>query len=155
MSFSMNSAAAVQASRIRTTRAVVDFTRTGWRKLHKANQKLGTKFIRPYAMKVELEAYITAHEALGISFDTECYEVRYEDGIYLLLRRTQGVWYVTDVAIAEMPVAFLPVYLWQRIRKGVSFILRKTLIGWRNLTSAANAHITVQKNHSGCSVVGG
>ena len=106
-------------------------------------------------MKVELEAYITAHEALGISFDTECYEVRYEDGIYLLLRRTQGVWYVTDVAVAEMPVTFLPVFLWQRIRKGVSFILRKTLIGWRNLTSAANAHITVQKNHSGCSVVGG
>ena len=112
----------------------VEFTRTGWRQFTRLNRSLGARFIRAFILRYELAAYLAEHEAAGVHLDTECQEVRYVDGVYLLLRKSQGVWYITDVFTAEEAVGYEPVYFWQRIKRGASYILARLLIGWRQLT---------------------
>ena len=117
----------------------VEFTRTGWRQFARLNRSLGARFIRAFILRYELAAYLTEHEAAGVQLDTECQEVRYVDGVYLLLRKSQGVWYITDVFAAEEAISYEPVYFWQRIKRGASYILARLLIGWRQLTRKAVA----------------
>ena len=114
--------------------AKVDFTRSGWRQFAKLNRRLGARFIRGFVLRFELGTYLTAYEIAGMELDESCQEVCYENGVYLLLRKMQGVWYVTDVFAAEEAVAYEPVFLWKRIRRGVDFILAHVLSGWRPLT---------------------
>ena len=40
--------------------------------------------------------YIAAHEVAGVKLDTECQELRYDDGIVLLLKKVQGTWLITE-----------------------------------------------------------
>ena len=117
----------------------VEFTRTGWRQFTRLNRSLGARFIRAFILRYELAAYLAEHEAAGVHLDTECQEVRYVDGVYLLLRKSQGVWYITDVFAAEEAVRYEPIYFWQRIKRGASYILTRLLIGWRQLTRKAVA----------------
>ena len=112
----------------------VEFTRTGWRQFARLNRSLGARFIRAFILRYELAAYLAEHEAAGVQLDTECQEVRYVDGVYLLLRKSQGIWYITDVFAAEEAISYEPVYFWQRIKRGASYILARLLIGWRQLT---------------------
>ena len=114
--------------------AQVDFTRSGWRQFARLNRRLGVRFIRGFVLRYELGVYLAAHEDAGAPLDEDCMEVRYEDGVYLLLRKMQGVWYITDVFCTEEAVAYEPVFCWKRIRCGASFILAHVLIGWRQLT---------------------
>ena len=114
--------------------AQVEFTRSGWRKFMRLNRSLGARFLRGFVLRYELAAYLTAHEAAGVELDEGCQEVCYENGVYLLLRKMQGVWYITDVFCTEEAVAYEPVFCWKRIRRGASFILAHVLIGWRQLT---------------------
>lgn len=117
----------------------VEFTRTGWRQFARLNRSLGARFIRAFILRYELAAYLTEHEAAGVQLDTECQEVRYVDGVYLLLRKSQGIWYITDVFAAEEEVGYEPIYFWQRVKRGASYILARLLIGWRQLTRKAVA----------------
>lgn len=117
----------------------VEFTRTGWRQFARLNRSLGARFIRAFILRYELAAYLAEHEAAGVQLDTECQEVRYVDGVYLLLRKSQGVWYITDVFTADEAVGYEPIYFWQRIKRGASYILARLLIGWRQLTRKAVA----------------
>ena len=112
----------------------VDFSRTGWRQFTQLNRKLGVRFIRAFILRYELATYLAEHEATGVKLDTECQEVRYVDGVYLLLRKSQGVWYITDVFTAEEAIGYEPVYFWQRVKRGASYVLARLLIGWRQLT---------------------
>ena len=112
----------------------VDFTRSGWRQFIGLNRNLGARFIRGFILRYELAAYLTAHEAAGAELDEGCQEVRYEDGVYLLLRKMQGVWYITDVFVTEATVAYEPMFFWKQIKRGASFILAHVLTGWRALT---------------------
>ena len=114
--------------------AQVDFTRSGWQQFAKLNRKLGVRFIRGFILRHELAAYLTAHEAAGTPLDKGCQEVRYEDGVYLLLKKMQGVWYITDVFVTEATVAYEPMFFWKQIKSGASFILAHVLSGWRQLT---------------------
>ena len=114
--------------------AQVDFTRSGWWQFARLNRSLGVRFIRGFVLRYELGVYLAAHEDAGAPLDEDCMEVRYEDGVYLLLRKMQGVWYITDVFCTEEAVAYEPVFCWKRIRRGASFILAHVLIGWRQLT---------------------
>ena len=114
--------------------AQVDFTRSGWRQFFKLNRSLGARFLRGFVLRYELAAYLTAHEAAGVDLDEGCQEIRYEGGVYLLLKKMQGVWYITDVFCTEEAVAYEPVFIWKRIRRGASFILAHVLTGWRSLT---------------------
>ena len=117
----------------------VEFTRTGWRQFARLNHSLGARFIRAFILRYELAAYLVEHEAAGVQLDTECQEVRYVDGVYLLLRKSQGIWYITDVFTAEETAGYEPIYFWQRIKRGASYILARLLIGWRQLTRKAVA----------------
>ena len=114
--------------------AQVEFTRSGWRQFFKLNRSLGARFLRGFVLRYELAAYLTAHEAAGVDLDEGCQEIRYEGGVYLLLKKMQGVWYITDVFCTEEAVAYEPVFIWKRIRRGASFILAHVLIGWQALT---------------------
>ena len=114
--------------------AQVDFTRSGWRQFFKLNHSLGARFLRGFVLRYELAAYLTAHEAAGVDLDEGCQEIRYEGGVYLLLKKMQDVWYITDVFCTEEAVAYEPVFIWKRIRRGASFILAHVLIGWQALT---------------------
>ena len=69
--------------------AQVDFTRSDWRQLFKLNRSLGAQFLRGFVLRYELAAYLTAHEAAGVDLDEGCQEVRYEDGVYMLLKKMQ------------------------------------------------------------------
>ena len=114
--------------------AQVDFTRSGWRQFMRLNRTLGARFLRGFVLRYELAAYLTAHEAAGVELDEGCQEVRYENGVYLLLRKMQGVWYITDVFTTEETVAYEPVFFWKQIKRGVNLILAHILSGWRQLT---------------------
>ena len=117
----------------------VEFTRSGWRQLARLNRSLGARLIRAFVLCHELSAYLAEHEASGVHLDTECQEVRYVDGVYLLLRRSQGIWYITDVFAAEEGDGYEPMYFWQRVRRGAGCVLIRLLIGWRQLTRRAVA----------------
>lgn len=120
-------------------KAQVEFTRSGWRQLARLNRSLGARLIRAFVLRHELSAYLAEHEASGVHLDTECQEVRYVDGVYLLLRRSQGIWYITDVFAAEEGDDYEPMYFWQRVRRGAGCVLIRLLIGWRQLTRKAVA----------------
>ena len=115
-------------------RAPVAFTRSGRKQFTRLNRALGARFIRAFVLRYELAAYLAEHEASGVQLDTECQEVRYEDGVYLLLRKMQGVWYIIDAFAAEEVVAYAPVYVWQRVRRGAEYVLARLLTGWRRLS---------------------
>ena len=114
--------------------AQVDFTRSGWRQFMRLNRTLGARFLRGFVLRYELAAYLTAHEAAGVELDEGCQEVRYENGVYLLLRKMQGVWYITDVFTTEETVAYEPVFFWKQIKRGANLNLVHVLSGWRQLT---------------------
>ena len=114
--------------------AQVDFTRSGRRQFFRLNRSLGARFLRGFVLRYELAAYLTAHEAAGAELDEGCQEVCYENGVYLLLRKMQGVWYITDIFATEETVAYEPVFFWKQIKHGVNLILAHILSGWRQLT---------------------
>ena len=114
--------------------AQVDFTRSGWRQFMRLNRSLGARFLRGFVLRYELAAYLTAHEAADVELDEGCQEVCYENGVYLLLRKMHGVWYIMDIFATEETVAYEPVFFWQKIRRGADFILAHVLSGWRQLT---------------------
>ena len=120
-------------------KAQVEFTRSGWRQLARLNRSMGARLIRAFVLCHELSAYLAEHEASGVHLDTECQEVRYVDGVYLLLRRSQGIWYITDVFAAEEGDGYEPMYFWQRVRRGAGCVLIRLLIGWQQLTRRAVA----------------
>ena len=86
--------------------AQVDFTRSGWRQFMRLNRSLGARFLRGFVLRYELAAYLTAHEAADVELDEGCQEICYENGVYLLLRKMQGVWYITDIFAAEETVGY-------------------------------------------------
>lgn len=110
----------------------VDFTKSGWRQFCKMNRCLGSRFIKGFILRRELAAYIAAHDASSVHLDTICQEIRYEDGVYLLMMKCQGVWYITDIWSAETPNDFKPVFFWKKLKQGWKEFLVSVLIGWCN-----------------------
>ncbi len=124
--------------------AQVELTESGMRQLLKAAHTLGVKpVVLMQSLCHELSTYLAAHEAAGVELDTKCQEVRYDDGVYLLLRRTQGVWYITDVFLTESPEAFVPVYTVKTILRGIFSVLTLVFTGWRALISEAERKAVV------------
>ncbi len=120
-----------------SSRVIIDFTRAGWRSFEKVNRALGVYYIRPFMLRNELAAYIAAHEAQGVFFDTESTDIRYDGGVYVVIRKMQGVWYIIDAFMTETPAEFEPIYFWQRIQRGVNYVLAKLVIGWRVIKTRA------------------
>ena len=114
----------------------VDFTRSGWKQFSKLNRALGARFIKGFILRRELAAYIGAHYESGNNLDPVCQEVRYEEGVYLLLKQIGTTWYVTDIWCDAEPTAYAPMFFWVQIKQGWHTLLRQIVIGWRNLTGA-------------------
>ena len=119
----------------------VRFTKDGWRQLSQSKSIQGSMFFRAVTIKNELALYIAAHEQRAIHFDTESQEIRYQNGITLIIRKEQGIWFITDV-ISTAEVSFEPVFFWTRLKQGCSFILAHVLIGWRKLRAQVQRGIT-------------
>lgn len=121
----------------------VAFTKSGWKQYLHMNRCLGTRFIKGFILRLELAAYLESHEAHGASLDTSCLELHYGDGIYLMLMKSQGVWYITHIWAAALPVGFEPVFLWKCIKRGWQTFACKVLIGWRHIISNKPTGATV------------
>lgn len=114
----------------------IDFTKQGWQQFARLNRTLGIRYIRAFLLKRELAEYIAAHEAAGVKLDTQCQELRYDGGVYVLLKKVQGTWLITDIFLAEEAAAFAPVYFWTEVKRGCNLLLVRLLTGWRRLTQA-------------------
>ena len=118
----------------KSTRVSIEFTKGGWQQLLRNNTSLVSAFIQSINIKSDLALYITAHEDKGIFMDTECQEICYQSGLFLLIRKEHGVWYITDVFTTGEDAGFVPVYFWTRVKRGVNLVAARVLIGWRRLT---------------------
>lgn len=142
MQVSFNSPAAMWNRMAETTRllfksarASIEFTKDGWKELLQHNPSPISAFIQSINIKADLALYITAHEEQGIFMDTECQEICYQSGLFLILRKEHGVWYITDVFTTGEDAGFVPVYFWTRFKRGFKLVAVRVLIGWRRLTN--------------------
>ena len=141
MQVSINSPAVMWNRMAETTRLLfksarvsIEFTKDGWKQLLQHNPSPISAFIQSINIKADLALYITAHEEKGIFMDTECQEICYQSGLFLLLRKEQGVWYITDVFTTGEGAGFVPVYFWTRVKRGFQLVAARVLICWRRLT---------------------
>lgn len=109
----------------------VELSKGGWRKLGNVNRERGAGFIRAYKLREELSEYLERHEGAGITLDTECQELRYEEGTCVLIRKVQGVWYITDIWTTQLAVGFIPLFVWQKVRRGCREAAARILAGWQ------------------------
>ncbi len=121
----------------------IDISRNTWKQFAGKNALLGNRFLRLFVLRLEVASYIAEHENAGVYLDTDCHELRYDDGIYLLLRRLQGVWYITDVILEDAPKEFEPVYHWRRIKRGFSTLLARVLVGWQEIRGTCSSSVQI------------
>ena len=115
----------------------VRFSREGWKQFAAVNAGLGSAFLRAFQVRRELALYIAAHEEKNTRPDGECAELCYEDGIFLIIRHVNGAWCITDVYTTGASVAFEPVLVWTRIKRGCGYTLTQALACWRRMTAKA------------------
>ena len=125
----------------------IGFTPTGWKQLERLNSK-SMQRIRAFLLQWELSFYLLGRLESGMPMDEGCQEICYESGVYLLLRKMQGIWYITDVYAGEVPTAFLPVFVWQRIQRGARQLLVHILTGWRSV-SESSAYANGNSSYAG------
>ena len=118
----------------KSARVNIEFTKDGWKQLLQQNTSPVFAFIQSINIKADLALYITAHEDKGIFMDTECQAIRYQSGLFLIIRKEHGVWYITDVFTTSEDAGFEPVYFWTRIKRGCNVLAARVLICWRRLT---------------------
>ena len=115
-------------------RVRVEFTKEGWQQLLRLHPSPISAFIQTVNIKADLGVYIASYEERGIHLDSECQEVCYQSGMFLVLRKEHGVWYITDVYTIGEDAGFVPVYFWTRIKRGCNVLAARVLICWRRLT---------------------
>ena len=117
----------------------VELTRSARKQLARRNSRCGIRLVSMHELQHELESFIAYHETQLVHLDTSCQELRYDHGIYLLMKKIHGVWYVTDIFDADEHAACSPVYIWQRIRQGVNRVLACVLVGWQKADDMSSA----------------
>lgn len=122
----------------KSARVTIEFTKGGWQQLLRRNTSPVSAFIQAINIKADLALYITAHEEKGIFMDTECQEICYQSGLFLIIRKEHGVWYITDVFSTGEDMGFVPVYFWRRVKRGINVVAARVLICWRRLTKREN-----------------
>ena len=118
----------------KAARVRVEFTKAGWQQLLRLHPSPISAFIQTANIRADLGLYIASYEERGIRLDSECQEVCYQSGLFLILRKEHGVWYVTDVYTTVEAAGFAPVYFWTRIKRGFDVLAARVLIRWRRLT---------------------
>ena len=149
--FSMlNRMAQVTKLTMKSTRVRIEFTRESWKQFTQLNHSAIPAFVRAINIKADLALYIVAHEEQNIHLDNECQEVCYQSGMFLVLRKEYGVWYVTDVYTTGEDAGFVPVYFWTRVKRGCNVLAARVLICWRRLTKRTQeieTTVSGGKNH--------
>ena len=129
-----NRMAGVTKLLFKAARVRVEFTKEGWQQLFRLHPSPMSAFIQTVNIKADLGLYIASYEECGIHLDSECQEVCYQSGLFLILRKEHGVWYVTDVYTTGEDAGFVPVYFWTRVKRGCNVLAARMLICWRRLT---------------------
>lgn len=112
----------------------IAFSRDGWKQFERLNRALGTRYVKAFMLKLELDMFLKAHMNGGHHLDTICQELHYHSGIYLLLKCVGGEWIITDIWQDDIPDDYRPIFVWQRIKRGIVLLAAKVLVGWRSLT---------------------
>ena len=123
----------------KAARVSVEFTKAGWQQLIRLHPSPISAFIQAVNIKADLGVYIASYEDRGIHLDSECQEVCYQSGMFLIMRKEHGVWYVTDVYTTAEATGFVPVFFWTRIKRGCNVLAARVLICWRRLKAGSNA----------------
>ena len=132
--FSMlNHMAQVTMLTMKSTRVRIEFTRESWKQFTQLNHSAVPAFVRAINVKADLALYIVAHEEQKIHLDSECQEVCYQPGLYMILRKEHGVWYITEIYTTGSVSGYAPVYFWTRIKRGFRVLAARVLIGWRRM----------------------
>ena len=118
----------------KAARVRVEFTKEGWQQLLRLHPSPISAFIQTVNIKADLGVYIASYEDQGIHLDSECQEVCYQSGLFLILRKEHGVWYVIDVYTTGEDAGYVPVYFWMRVKRGCKLVAARVLICWRRLT---------------------
>ncbi|MBQ3423830.1 MAG: hypothetical protein IJH38_01355 [Clostridia bacterium] len=114
-------------------RVRVEFTREAWQQLRQLHPSTLSAFTQTINIKADLGLYIASYEERGIRLDIECQQVCYQPGMFLIMRKKNGVWYITDIIVTGEDVGFIPVFMWTRIKRGVNVLAARVLICWRRL----------------------
>lgn len=125
--------AAVTRLLFKSARVDVEFTRDAWKQLLRLYRSPISAFMQTVNIRADLALYIAAHEDKGIFMDTECQEICYQPGMFFIVRKEHGIWYITDVIMTREDVEYVPVYFWTRVRRGCSTLAARALICWRRL----------------------
>ena len=131
----------------KAARVRVEFTRDSWQQLLRFHPSIISAFIQTVNIKADLGLYIAAYKEHGFHLDNECQEVRYQPGMFLILRNVRGVWYITEVYTTGEDDGFVPVFFWTRIKRGCNILVARVLICWRRLTKQPQR--TNQPYHGG------
>ena len=118
----------------------IELSKSGRRAFNRLNAKLGQAYIRFFQLERDLAEYIERHIDAGISLDAE-FDVRYEDGVVLTIFRSSGIYYITEVTDIGVVIAAKAILVWQRFKRGCSFLVRQVLVGWYNVTVPAEAPV--------------
>ena len=134
----------------KSVRVDVEFTGDGWKQLLQHNTSPVSAFIQAINIKADLALYITAHEQKGFFMDTECQEICYQSGLFLIIRKEHGVWYITDVFTTGEDTGYEPVYIWTRIKRGWKLVAARILVCWRRLTKRTETNeSTASEDYNG------
>jgi len=112
----------------------VEFSKGGWQQLLRLHPSPASAFLQAVNIKADLALYIASYEERGIHLDSDCQEVRYQSGMFLIIRKEHGVWYITEVYTTDGDIGFEPVFMWIRIKRGCNVLVARVLICWRRLT---------------------
>ena len=118
----------------KAARVRVEFTKEGWQQLLRLHPSPMSAFIQTVNIKADLGLYIASYKERGIHLDSECQEVCYQSGVFFIMRKEHGVWYVTDVYTTGEDTGSVPVYFWTRVKRGCNVLAARVLICWRRLT---------------------
>lgn len=123
----------------------IEFTKSGWKQFKKLNLHRVDKYIRAYEITKDLALYISAFEQAGRKLDTLCETIRYSEEVNLVMKKEQGIWYITDIESTVPASDFEPVYFWMQIKRGFELLLARFLIGWRSVrTNLKKSQVTAK-----------
>lgn len=100
-------------------------------KLRILNQTRNMGKLYSFILRHELARYISDHESAGIVLDHQCQEICYEKGLFLILHRENGVWYISDIVYICKDFSYRPICIWIQIYCNGNIQLCREIIGWR------------------------
>ena len=112
----------------------IKFDKHARKQLRAIYAHVGGRLLCSIRLRIELGEYIRYREAGSEPLDTLGQTLRFDEHLAVCLMKVHGQWIVTDVWELAPVASILPVVIWRKMKRGVDFILRQVLVGWRYLT---------------------